>query len=161
MDAALTASEIFANVARFTDAYYAAIQPLCERSGLPPMAVDILMFLANNPGHGTAGELCRCRGLKPAIVSFHVERLVQEGYLLRQSVPGDRRKTALVCTPKADALIEEGRVLQRAFAQRLTEGLSAEDLAHFHRCVAVFSRNIDCIRRGGTNRKNNRSEEPK
>ena len=92
---------------------------------------------------------------------LHVERLVQEGYLLRQSVPGDRRKTALVCTPKADALIEEGRVLQRAFAQRLTEGLSAEDLAHFHRCVAVFSRNIDCIRRGGTNRKNNRSEEPK
>ena len=86
---------------------------------------------------------------------------MQEGYLLRQSVPGDRRKTALVCTPKADALIEEGRVLQRAFAQRLTEGLSAEDLAHFCRCVAAFSRNIDCIRRGGTNRKNNRSEEPK
>ena len=57
MDAALTASEIFANAARFTDAYYVAIQPLCERSGLPPMAVDILMFLANNPGHGTAGEL--------------------------------------------------------------------------------------------------------
>ena len=55
MDAALTASEIFANAARFTDAYYVAIQPLCERSGLPPMAVDILMFLANNPGHGTAG----------------------------------------------------------------------------------------------------------
>ena len=153
MDAALTASEIFANAARFTDAYYVAIQPLCERSGLPPMAVDILMFLANNPG--------RCRGMKPAIVSFHVERLVQEGYLLRQSVPGDRRKTALVCTPKADALIEEGRVLQRAFAQRLTEGLSEEDLTHFRRCVAVFSRNIDCIRRGGTNRKNNRSEEPK
>ena len=46
MDAALTASEIFANAARFTDAYYVAIQPLCERSGLPPMAVDILMFLA-------------------------------------------------------------------------------------------------------------------
>ena len=135
MDAALTASEIFANAARFTDAYYVAIQPL--------------------------GELCRCRGMKPAIVSFHVERLVQEGYLLRQSVPGDRRKTALVCTPKADALIEEGRVLQRAFAQRLTEGLSEEDLTHFRRCVAVFSRNIDCIRRGGTNRKNNRSEEPK
>ena len=47
------------------------------------------------------------------------------------------------------------------FAQRLTEGLSEEDLTHFRRCVAVFSRNIDCIRRGGTNRKNNRSEEPK
>lgn len=161
MDAALTASEIFANAARFTDAYYVAIQPLCERSSLPPMAVDILMFLANNPGHGTAGELCRCRGLKPAIVSFHVERLVQEGYLLRQSVPEDRRKTALLCTPKAEALIDEGRTLQRAFARSLTEGLSAEDVAHFRRCVAVFSQNIDRIRRSGANRKINRSEEPK
>lgn len=161
MDAALTASEIFVNAVRFTDAYYVAIQPLCERSGLPPMAVDILMFLANNPGHGTAGELCRCRGLKPAIVSFHVERLVQEGYLLRQSVPEDRRKTALLCTPKAEALIDEGRTLQRAFARSLTEGLSAEDVAHFRRCVAVFSQNIDRIRRSGANRKINRSEEPK
>lgn len=161
MDAALTASEIFANAARFTDAYYVAIQPLCERSGLPPMAVDILMFLANNPGHGTAGELCRCRGLKPAIVSFHVERLVQEGYLLRQSVPEDRRKTALICTPKAETLIESGRTLQRAFAQSLTEGLSEEDVAHFRRCVFVFTQNIDRIRRSGANRKINRSEEPK
>lgn len=161
MDAALTASEIFANAARFTDAYYVAIQPLCERSGLPPMAVDILMFLANNPGHGTAGELCRCRGLKPAIVSFHVERLVQEGYLLRQSVPEDRRKTALLCTPKAEALIDEGRTLQRAFARSLTEGLSAEDVTYFRRCIAVFSQNIDRIRRSGANRKINRSEEPK
>ena len=156
-----TASQMFRNANRFIEAYHAALQPVCRDTGLPPMAVDILMFFANNPESGTAKDVCQCRGFKSGIVSVHVDRLVNEGLLSRREVPGDRRKTALVCTPKADALIEEGRVLQRAFAQRLTEGLSAEDLAHFRRCVAVFSRNIDCIRRGGTNRKNNRSEEPK
>ena len=133
----LTASAMFANAARFADAYHTAIAPLCASTGLPPAAADILLFLANNPGCETAGEICRMRGMKPALVSFHIDRLVGEGYLLRQPVPGDRRKTAIVA---------EGRELQRAFADRLAEGLSAEDLAHFRRCVAIFDRNIEQIR---------------
>ena len=145
MDAALTASEIFANAARFTDAYYVAIQPLCERSGLPPMAVDILMFLANNPGHGTAGELCRCRGMKPAIVSFHVERLVQEGYLERYAVVGDRRKTKLLCTGKADPIIRKGRVVQNAFFKRLLDHVEPADQKVFFRTMELIGKNLDEI----------------
>ena len=142
----LTASVMFANAARFADAYHTAIAPLCASTGLPPAAADILLFLANNPGCETAGEICRMRGMKPALVSFHIDRLVGEGYLLRQPVPGDRRKTALVLTEKAEPVVVRGRRLQKAFADRLTEGLSAEDLAHFRRCVAAFERNIERIR---------------
>ena len=72
----LTASAMFANAARFSDAYHAALSPLCAETGLPPAAADILLFLANNPGCETAGAICRMRGLKPAIVSFHIDRLV-------------------------------------------------------------------------------------
>ena len=142
----LTASVMFANAARFADANHTAIAPLCASTGLPPAAADILLFLANNPGCETAGEICRMRGMKPALVSFHIDRLVSEGYLLRQPVPGDRRKTALVLTAQAQPIVAEGRELQRAFADRLAEGLSAEDLAHFRRCVAIFDRNIEQIR---------------
>lgn len=142
----LTASAMFANAARFSDAYHAALSPLCAETGLPPAAADILLFLANNPGCETAGAICRMRGLKPAIVSFHIDRLVGEGFLQRQPVPGDRRKTALVLTAQAQPIVAEGRELQRAFADRLAEGLSAEDLAHFRRCVAIFDRNIEQIR---------------
>ncbi len=142
----LTASAMFANAARFADAYHAALSPLCAETGLPPAATDILLFLANNPGCETAGAICRMRGLKPAIVSFHIDRLVSEGFLLRQSVPGDRRKTALVLTEKAESVVERGRRLQKAFADRLIDGLSEEDLAHFRRCVAAFDRNIERIR---------------
>ena len=68
----LTASVMFANAARFADAYHTAIAPLCASTGLPPAAADILLFLANNPGCETAGEICRMRGMKPALVSFHI-----------------------------------------------------------------------------------------
>lgn len=142
----LTAPAMFANAARFMDAYHTVLAPLCEQTQLPPAAVDILLFLANNPGHDTAAAVCRMRGLKPSIVSFHIDRLVTEGYLLRRSVPGDRRKTMLLCTEKAAPIIAQGRVLQHSFAEQLASGLSEEDLAHFRRCIAVFDRNIERIR---------------
>ena len=131
---------------KFMAAYKAAQKKVCKAWNVPEVSLDILLFLANNPGCETAGEICRMRGMKPALVSFHIDRLVGEGYLLRQPVPGDRRKTALVLTAQAQPIVAEGRELQRAFADRLAEGLSAEDLAHFRRCVAIFDRNIEQIR---------------
>ena len=145
----LTASAMFANAARFADAYHAALSPLCAETGLAPGGGGgFVCFLATNPRGAPpgGGAICRMRGLKPAIVSFHIDRLVSEGFLLRQSVPGDRRKTALVLTEKAESVVERGRGLQKAFADRLIDGLSEEDLAHFRRCVAAFDRNIERIR---------------
>ena len=127
-------------------AYDGAFHAIMAQYGLTRNEIDVLLFLANNPGCETAGAICRMRGLKPAIVSFHIDRLVGEGFLQRQPVPGDRRKTALVLTEKAAPVIEQGRRLQKSFADRLTEGLRAEDLAHFRRCVAAFERNIERIR---------------
>ena len=141
-----TAVDIYTAVRRFETAYASAMRPLAEQLSMAQPAVDILLFLANNPGCETAGAICRMRGLKPPIVSFHIDRLVSEGFLLRQSVPGDRRKTALVLTEKAESVVERGRGLQKAFADRLIDGLSEEDLAHFRRCVAAFDRNIERIR---------------
>ena len=141
-----TASEMFVNTARFMDAYHAVMQPLCAEAHLPPAAVDIVLYLANNPSYNTAKDICCHKGLKPSIVSFHVDRLVTDGYLERREVPGDRRKTALVCTEKAAPLVEKGRQLQHTFAAELARGLSSEELAYFRRCVAVFDRNIERLR---------------
>ena len=110
-----TASQMFRNANRFIEAYHAALQPVCRDTGLPPMAVDILMFFANNPESGTAKDVCQCRGFKSGIVSVHVDRLVNEGLLSRRESPttpetrtrvhgrggGDRR--ARTCAQKAFA----------------------------------------------------------
>ena len=144
-----TASKMFNNANKFIEAYHTVLQPLCRETGLPPMAVDILMFLANNPENDTAMDICRCRGLKPGIVSVYIERLAAEGLLLRQSVPGDRRKTRLVCTENAAPLVQKGRALQRAFAGRLLDGLSGTEIETFRRCLMMLGENIDEIRKNG------------
>lgn len=148
-----TASRIFHDANRFIEAYHTVLQPICKDTGLPPMAVDILMFLANNPDSNTAGDICRCRGLKTGIVSVHVDRLVNEGLLMRQAVPGDRRKTQLVCTEAANSIIEKGRELQKNFAQKLLIGMSDADIEVFHNCLTNLSNNIEEIRTSGVSSK--------
>lgn len=138
----LTASQLSAYSRRFADAYAAALRPLAVRLGMPQSAVDILLFLANNPGQDTARDICACRHLKPGVVSLQVENLVQEGYLERQSVPGDRRKCRLVCTQKAAAVIAQGRALQEGFFARMAQGLSQADLDACLRCFAAFEQNL-------------------
>lgn len=148
-DGEITPIRVFSNANRFIEAYHAVLQPLCRESGLPPLAVDVLMFAANNPDYATARNVCKYRGLKPGIVSVHVERLVSEGYLERQNVPGDRRQTLLVCTEKAQPLVEQGRALQKRFSERLTMGLSDADKEALHKAMTLLDNSIDEIRKNG------------
>ena len=83
-------------------AYNAVCKPLCQELGLSQTALDILLFLANNPDYKTARDIVEVRHIKANLVSMNVDKLVQEGYLERYAVVGDRRKTKLLCTGKAD-----------------------------------------------------------
>lgn len=136
---------IFSHANKMTQAYHVMLAPLCREAGMPPLAMDILLFLANNPEHNTAKDICRLRGHKSGIVSVHVERLVNDGLLERQEMPGDRRQTKIVCTEKAQALIERGRQVQRQFGRKMLEGISEEDLATIRRCLARMDNNLDGI----------------
>ena len=138
----LTASAMFANAARFSDAYHAALSPLCAETGLPPAAADILLFLANNPGLDTARDICLYRRLKPGIVSLHVESLAREGYLERRPVPGDRRKCGLRCTELAQPIIREGQALQQSFMQQIAAGMTEADLEVCLRCIRTMEANL-------------------
>ena len=99
-------------------AYSAVCKPLCQKLHLPQTAFDILMFLANNPNYTTARDIVEVRHIKANLVSVNVDKLVQEGFLERRPVPGDRRKTELACTEKAQSIIEQGRRMQDDFIRR-------------------------------------------
>ena len=76
------------------------------------------------------------------VLSLDLEKLVQEGYLLRQPAPEDRRKCRLVCTRRAEPVVQQGRQVQEAFFRRMTAGLDPQDLAAFRRCLEGFQRNL-------------------
>ena len=141
----LTASQVYTHSRLLLDAYAGIMRPLSAELNMAQTAVDILMFLANNPGYDTAKDICTMRHLKPGIVSFHVEKLVQEGYLERQNVPGDRRKCRLVCTEKAASIIEKGRALQAKFMRQMTKGLEKEQIDTLVTCLETFEKKLSGI----------------
>ena len=126
-------------------AYSALCHSLCRELNLPQTAFDILLFLANNPEYDTASDIVELRKIKANLVSVNVNRLVEEGYLHREPVPGDRRKTRLLCTAQAQPIIDKGRALQAQFAARLLSGMSERQRQAFADAAAVINHNLDEI----------------
>ena len=91
---------------KLLEVYNDACKPLCKKLKLPQTAFDILMFLGNNLQYQTARDIVKVRNIKANLVSINVDKLVKEGYLKREAIEGDRRKTKLVCTIKAS---DQGR----------------------------------------------------
>lgn len=135
--------------ARKIDLVYAALcKPLCQKLKIPQTAFDILMFLANNPECSTARDIVEIRHIKANLVSVNVDRLVQEGYLERRTVAGDRRKTKLVCTEQAQPIVEQGRRLQEQLVEALFSGVGEELRQAFNQTVQIMGRNLDSILEG-------------
>ena len=126
-------------------AYGAVCKPLCHELGLPQTAFDILLFLANNPDCRTASDIVELRHIKANLVSVNVERLVQEGYLTRQAVAGDRRKTELLCTGRAQPVIARGQQLQEAFFAGLFRHTDENMRAAFFATLDIVEKNLDAL----------------
>ncbi len=126
-------------------AYSAVCKPLCQELNLPQTAFDILMFLGNNPAYKTASDIVEIRYIKANLVSIHVERLVQNGYLIRLPVKGDRRKTELLCTDKAQSVIDRGKRLQNDFFEKLFYNTDDEMRRIFLATMNKIEENLDAI----------------
>ena len=126
--------------------YETVCRPVCHRLNISQTALDILMFLCENPEYATAKDVSRFRAMKPNIVSFNVERLVEEGYHERSEVPGDRRKIRLSCTDKAREAVREGREISERFYKDITEGIKKEELEMFESCLKRIEDNAEHIR---------------
>ena len=126
-------------------AYDIMCRPVCRELNLPQTAFDILMFLGNHPEYKTASEIVEIRHIKANLVSINVARLVREGYLTRRPVTGDRRKTELYCTQKAQPVMERGRQLQNAFFERLFANTDADTRQAFFAAMGKMEENLDAF----------------
>ena len=129
-------------------AYTAVCKPLCQTLKLPQTAFDILLFLANNPAYQTAADIVEVRKIKANLVSVNVDKLVRDGYLTRESMPGDRRKTRLLCTEKSQAIILQGRQLQSAFLQRLFAHTDQQMQDAFLKTISIMDKNLNELLEG-------------
>ena len=119
-------------------AYTAVCKPLCQKLKLPQTAFDILLFLANNPGHDTAAELVSLRSLAKSQVSTSVERLVRRGYLQRRP---EGRKIHLLLLPAAEEAVRQGQGSQRRFGEAIARDFSPEEQAMLYGVLARMTEN--------------------
>ena len=126
-------------------AYNKTCKSLCQQLNIPQTAFDILMFLANNPDYKSARDIVEVRKLKANLVSVNVDKLVRDGYLERNSVEGDRRKTELLCTKKALPVIEQGKKLQHDFMEKTLTGISSDQRALLTEILDSMEKNLNII----------------
>ncbi len=138
-------NQYFAFAQKMSVAYQEQFKVLCKKFHLSQTAFDILLFLANNPQYKTARDIVEIRRLKANLVSMNVNRLVDEGYLERKEVPEDHRKTELLCTKKAQPIIQKGQELQNQFFTLLFEKVKPEQKQVFFEVVQQMVNNLDEI----------------
>lgn len=127
---------------KISRAYTRSCKVLCHELDIPQTAFDILMFLANHPEYKSARDIVEIRRIKANLVSINVDRLVQEGLLVRREVAHDRRKVELELTEKAAPIVERGRVVQKQFIDTMLQGIDETTLAAFRTALMQMEKNI-------------------
>lgn len=121
--------------------YENAMRDISHETGLSVAAIDILLYLFTHGRTGTAKDINHILEMKPNLISSHVEKLHQHGYITREEVGDDRRKHILVCTEKAVPVCLKARQIQRGYFKRLTYGISGEDYEVLIKCFGIMNDN--------------------
>ncbi|MDO5833102.1 MAG: MarR family winged helix-turn-helix transcriptional regulator [Lachnospiraceae bacterium] len=127
---------------KISRAYTRSCKALCHELDIPQTAFDILMFLANHPEYKSARDIVEIRRIKANLVSINVDRLVQEGLLVRREVAHDRRKVELELTEKAAPIVERGRTVQKQFIDTMLQGIDETTLEAFRAALMQMEENI-------------------
>ncbi|MBR4990598.1 MAG: MarR family transcriptional regulator [Oscillospiraceae bacterium] len=125
--------------------YGAMLEPLCRRYDLTRNELDILLFLANNPGCDRAADIVSVRRIAKSHVSLSVGNLERRQLLIREYEEGDRRAAHLKLTEAAQPVIQEGQHLQKEFFTRMFDGLTRQELEQWGEVLTKICRNIDSM----------------
>ncbi|MDP9867803.1 MULTISPECIES: MarR family winged helix-turn-helix transcriptional regulator [Streptosporangium] len=91
---------VVADSRRHYAAYTLFNQALAEHLGLHPTDLQCLSLLSLEAEPLTTGEIARLTGLTSGSATRLVDRLDRAGLVVRQSDPGDRRKTLVSLAPR-------------------------------------------------------------
>lgn len=135
-------AEYFDAMLRAKKGYSRILDPICKQWNITRNELDVMLFLANNPGFDRAADIVSRRGLAKSHVSLSVSNLEARGLLTRHCDPGDRRTVHLKLTEQAVAIAKEGREAQVSYFSRIYAGLSAEEVEIWQNIMLKLVKNI-------------------
>ncbi len=123
--------------------YSKCVSSVCRKHNITRIELDILLFLANNPGYDTATDIVEIRYLAKSQVSSAVKRMEACGYLTKEYA-GDNRKTAhLRICDSAAGIVSDGQNAQRRFFEIMMDGIPGDEIDSMKRCMDRIADNID------------------
>ena len=125
--------------------YAQMLEPLCSTWDLTKTELDVLLFLANNPGLDRAADIVSIRQITKSHVSLSVSNLEQRSLIYRVFDPEDRRTAHLKLTETALPIVREGNRIQQEFFGRIFAGLSEEELLFWRSILNKVCHNIQSI----------------
>ncbi len=97
---------------------------LRDEYGTTPPRFDVLSLLDRSPEGLTMGELSKRLMVTNGNVTGIVERLQQDGLVMRASATNDRRTHVVSVSPEGRAKVQQIAVAQRRWLAEMTGGLS-------------------------------------
>ena len=139
-------SEYFDIMGLAQKSYGRLLTPICTEHDLTRNALDVLLFLHNNPRYDRAADIVAYRGMTKSHVSLSVSTLESRGLLLRQFDETDRRTAHLVLTEEGLTIAKQARTAQKQFFASIYQGIPAEELARWSeimKAIHINIRNLD------------------
>ena len=128
----------------------ALIKEICDSFKLTRIEGTIIVFLYNNPGKDTAGDIVELRMLSKGNVSQAGESLIQKSFLARKQDAEDRSKIHLSLLPAAEPIIQAVEKKQKEFGCEIFRGFTEEEVCLFHEMNSRIAENtLQIMKRSG------------
>ena len=116
-------------LALFKKIYDQALAPVCKKYQLTRMELDILLFLANNPGYDTAKDIIERRRLTKSHVSMSLKDLERRDLVQKEYYPGNQKTAHLKLSSASIQMVAEGQQAQKKFFQTVFRDFNPEDVS--------------------------------
>ncbi|MGL4346339.1 MAG: MarR family winged helix-turn-helix transcriptional regulator [Cellulosilyticaceae bacterium] len=103
---------------------------------LPPSHVKVIFYLVHN-APTTMSDLAHHLCISKSNMTPIIDKLIDEGLVIRTENPKDRRTILIEATPKTHELFETHKQLIKQRLATRIEHLSPEDLAKLHQSIQM------------------------
>jgi len=101
-----------------------------NEKGVTPTQFYLLMYLCKK-GSCKISELAEYMGVKPSAISFMIDRLEQNNFVIREHDKKDRRVVNISLSPQGKEKLKGVLEDRKAIAEQFLSNLSQEELAQF------------------------------
>ncbi|MEG0307308.1 MAG: MarR family transcriptional regulator [Clostridium sp.] len=109
---------------------------------IPPSHVKVIFYLSH-AGSSSVSQIAKDLSISKPNMTPIIDKLIEEGYVIRYEDPNDRRVLRVEVTYKAQELFELKKHLAKSLLQEKISTLSPEDLKSLGTVVKEFSSIVD------------------